>query len=114
VSPAENHDLSRWMGRIEEKVDRLQGDVAEEKEGSANYRRDMRARMEAQDHSLADLDRDVGEVKKLGPVVQTLRDDRLKQRGAMIILAGIGGFGGTVLAAVAAAVILWLFRLPIS
>ena len=97
MSPSESV-IARWMGSVDAKLEQLAKDVTDERSGSAQYRRDMRERMEGQDHSLADLDRDIKEMKAIKPVVDQLRDERLKQRGMILTLTALGAFAAWLLA----------------
>lgn len=110
VSPANEQNQQRWMGRVEQKLDQLKEVADEEKDGSARYRHEMRERMESQDHSLAELDRDMTEIKKLSPIVHALRDDKLRQRGAIVVLAAIGTGVGWLISTFASQIIEALFH----
>lgn len=100
MSPARESDIARWMGTVDARLSRLLDDMKEERVGSAEYRKEMRERMEGQDHSLADLEHDVREVKEaqaaMEPVVSALNTAAWKQRGAILVLSAVGSFGGAV------------------
>jgi recombinational DNA repair ATPase RecF len=98
----DDHADGRWRGRMEEKVDQLKQLTDEDRRVASKHRHDIRETLHLQDNQLAEVGRDVKELKKkvaesLEPVVKELRDDKLKAKGAMLVIAAIGS-GGAALA----------------
>jgi hypothetical protein len=111
MSPAREDQIARELGAFGATLQHLAKQISEEREGSAEYRREMRDRMAGQDHSLADLERGLEDVKKLEPIVQGMRDRGLVQQGRLALLAGAGAFGSGIIASIIVAVATKVFHL---
>lgn len=90
--PAEDaHEDGRWRGRMEEKVDQLGVTLREERDLAGRVRHDVRNSLHLQDGLLAELKREVTTIKdEIVPIVKTLRDDKIRAGGMIVVLAVIG------------------------
>ena len=92
MSPTEMEE-GKWRGRIEQQVTQIADTQREEKTLAAKVRHDMRNSLHTQDSLLAEVKRDLS---ALVPIVHSLRDAALKQKGIFIVLAALAAFAASV------------------
>jgi hypothetical protein len=86
----------KWRGRIEQQVTQIADTQREEKTLAAKVRHDMRNSLHIQDNLLAEVKRDVSAISKIVPIVHSLRDASLKQKGIFVVLAALAAFVASV------------------